>query len=154
MRNDEIYLVAFLGGAVLLGLTIASLRSAARDRQMRHAERLKAIENGLILDDLDEERRIRSGMLKLAAGLGILVPLVAVVCAAAAVINMPTQVTSTAAVFLIWTGAASICVAGIVSGAWLANATMTRLRPGGQSSVRSTPPLAWAYERREAAAAR
>ena len=139
MSDGEV-LVAFgvPTAAAALTLTIVAMKNAAREREMRHTERLKAIENGLLLDDVDEERRVRRGMLRLAAGLGIGVPAIAVVSAAAALINVPAFAMSTLSVFLIWTGAASVGLAAVVSGAWLANATLTRLRPAARHNVGAT----------------
>ncbi len=140
--SDGEALVAFgvPTAAAALTLTIVAMKNAAREREMRHTERLKAIENGLLLDDVDEERRIRRGMLKLAGGLGIGVPAIAVASAAAALINVPAFAMSPLTVFLIWTGAAAVGLAAVVSGAWLANATLTRLRPAGRHQVGSTAP--------------
>ena len=153
MRDEELVAVCVGVGLVVLTSAFVSLRRSAREREMRHAERLRALEHGLVLDELDEERQIRRGMLKLATGLGIVVPIAAIACAAAAVVNMPTQAISTLTVFLIWTGAAAVGLAAVVSGAWLANATLTRLRPENRSSASASAQYGRVYGRQEAAAA-
>ena len=153
--SDGEALVAFgvPTAAAALTLTIVAMKNAAREREMRHTERLKAIENGLLLDDVDEERRIRRGMLKLAGGLGIGVPAIALASAAAALINVPAFSMSTLTVFLIWTGAVSVGLAAVVSGAWLANATLTRLRPTGRQNVGATGQNPLGYGRYDVAGA-
>jgi hypothetical protein len=141
MINPEIGVAVGIPTAgVALWLTARGMKHAARDREMRHTERLKAIERGFILEDGDEERQFRKGLLKLAAGLGIAVPMFAVLCAAVAVINTPPSGISATAVFLIWTTAASIGVFGLGSGAWLASATLMRFRVTG-SNHRNNPSL-------------
>lgn len=155
MSDDEMVFTIFVGvpsAVAVLTLIILAMKSAAREREMRHAERLKAIENGIVLDDLDEERRLRKGILKLASGLGIGVPMFAAFCAAGAVINMPASALSNTAIFLIWTGAAAVGIAGVASGAWLAQVAIARLSPARRHSPQAISPYPRTYETQQAAA--
>jgi hypothetical protein len=111
---------------------------------------MKALEKGINLDEIEEERRFRRGMMRLAAGIGIVVPICAVGAATGAVTGMGSGATSIM-VFLIWTCAASIGVAGVASAAWLAQAAATRFKTN-RSENRSAAPYPRSYDAETAAA--
>ena len=133
---------------------IAGVKHAIREREMQHAERLKAIEKGIPLDDVEEERRFRKGIMWLALVIGGLVPTAAVTAAALAVANMSTSAVTNMTVFLIWTGAAAVGVAGVASGAWLAQAAIARLNPASRRSLHTTDAHPRSYEAQEAVVGR
>jgi hypothetical protein len=130
--------------AVPITAIIVGVKYATKERELQHAERMKAIEHGVPLDEIEEERRFRKGIMRLAAGIGVAVPICAVGAATGAVLGMgngaPTMV-----VFLIWTGAASIGVAGAASGAWLAQGAIARLNPGARRNS-GMGPIRGGYE--------
>ena len=142
--------------AVPITAIILGVKQSSRERELQHAERLKALEKGILLEDVDEERRFRTGIMRLAFGIGIVVPAIAIIGATSAVINMRTfdaPATNTMVVFLIWTGAAAVGVAGVASGAWLAHAAMARLSPGARRDKQATALYSQSYETSEAASA-
>jgi hypothetical protein len=122
--------------AVPITAIVVGVKHATKERELAHAERLKALEKGINLDEIEEERRFRRGMMRLAAGIGVVVPICAVGAATGAVTGMGSGAT-TVMVFLIWTCAASIGVAGVASGAWLAQAAATRFKGASGESRRS-----------------
>jgi hypothetical protein len=136
--------------AVPITAIIVGVKHATRERELAHAERLKALEKGINLDEVEEERRFRRGMMRLAAGIGIVVPICAVGAATGAVTGMGATA-SGVMVFLIWTCAASIGVAGVASGAWLAQAAATRFK-GARGENRSAAQYQRSYEAETAAA--
>ena len=125
-----IFIAIIAGGAVAITAIITGINFATKERQLQHAERMKALEQGVPLDDIEEERRFRKGIMRLAAAIGVAVPICAVGSATGAVIAMGSDAT-TMVVFLIWTGAASVGVAGVASAAWLAQGAINRLSPRG-----------------------
>lgn len=133
---------------------IMGVKYATKERELQHAERLKAIEKGFHLDEFDEDRRFRKGILWLALVIGGLVPTAAVTAAALAVSDMSTSVVTNMTVFLIWTGAAAVGVAGVASGAWLAQVAIARLSPGSRRSTQTTGPYPRNYEAQEAVVGR
>jgi hypothetical protein len=136
--------------AVPITAIIVGVKHATKERELAHAERLKALEKGINLDEIEEERRFRRGMMRLAAGIGIVVPICAVGAATGAVTGMGATA-SGVMVFLIWTCAASIGVAGVASGAWLAQAAATRFR-SDRGENRSAAPYPRSYDAETAAA--
>ena len=136
-----ILILAAICAVVIIG-TITGIKHATRERELLHTERLKAIEKGFLLDEADEERRIRKGMFRLAYAIGVAVPIFAIIGATSAVINMELPAGGAAhimPVFLIWTGAAAIGVAGVASGAWLAQAAVARFSPRRRDSPATSP---------------
>jgi uncharacterized membrane protein YbhN (UPF0104 family) len=115
--------------AVPITAIINGIKYATRERELAHAERMKALEHGVPLDEIEEERRFRKGIMRLAAGIGVAVPICAVGAATGAVLGLGNNA-PTMFVFLIWTGASTVGVAGAASGAWLAQGAMARLNPG------------------------
>jgi len=154
-----IFLIVAAVMAVPIAGIITGVRYATKEREFQHAERMKALEHGVLLDDIEEERRFRKGVLRLAFALGIVVPVFAVIGATSAVINMEKaapNMSNNMVVFLVWTGAASVGVAGVASGAWLAQVAIARLSPGARrnptpASSTTTSPYPRAYETSEAA---
>jgi hypothetical protein len=143
-------IVAIMAGASIAIMAIATgVKHATKERELQHAERMKALEHGVPLDDIEEERRFK-GIMRLAAAIGVAVPICAVGAATGAVTGMGSNVT-TMVVFLIWTGAASVGVAGVASGAWLAQGAISRLSPRGARAM--TTPYPRPYEAPEAATA-
>jgi hypothetical protein len=136
--------------AVPITAIIVGVKHATKERELAHAERLKALEKGINLDEIEEERRFRRGMMRLAAGIGVVVPICAVGAATGAVTGMGATASS-AIVFLIWTSAASIGVAGVASGAWLAQAAATRFK-GARGENRGSASYPRSYEAETAAA--
>ena len=136
--------------AVPITAIVVGVKHATKERELAHAERLKALEKGINLDEIEEERRFRRGMMRLAAGIGVVVPICAVGAATGAVTGMGSGAT-TVMVFLIWTCAASIGVAGVASGAWLAQAAATRFK-GARGESRSSASYPRSYEAETAAA--
>jgi hypothetical protein len=121
--------------AVLICAISTGIKYAAKERELQHAERMKALENGLALDEVDDERRLRTGLLRLAFSIGVVVP----ICAAGSATGALSAMGSSASgitVFLICSAAAAVGVAGVASGAWLAMAIMTRFN----STARRTSP--------------
>jgi hypothetical protein len=138
--------------AVPITAIVTGVKYATKERELQHTERLKALEHGVPLDDIEEERRFRKGIMRLAAGIGIAVPICAVGSATGAVIGLGA--TSSLVVFLIWTAAGSVGVAGVASGAWLAQGAINRLGPQSRRAGTATSPYPRAYESPQAAAAR
>lgn len=136
--------------AVPITAIIVGVKHATKERELAHAERLKALEKGINLDEIEEERRFRRGMMRLAAGIGIVVPICAVGAATGAVTGMGSAA-SGVMVFLIWTCAASIGVAGVASGAWLAQAAATRFK-GARGENRGSASYPRSYDAETAAA--
>jgi hypothetical protein len=136
--------------AVPITAIIVGVKHATKERELAHAERMKALEKGINLDEIEEERRFRRGMMRLAFGIGVVVPICAVGAATGAVTGMGSAATSMI-VFLTWTCAAAIGVAGVASGAWLAQAAATRFR-GARGENRSAAPYPRSYEAETAAA--
>jgi hypothetical protein len=128
--------------AVPITAIIVGVKYATKERELAHAERLKALEKGINLDEIEEERRFRRGMMRLAFGIGVVVPICAVGAATGAVTGMGSGI-PTIMVFLIWTCAASIGVAGVASGAWLAQAAISRF--GRRQESRSAAPYPRSY---------
>lgn len=138
--------------AVPIVAIITGVKHATKERELQHAERLKAIEHGVPLEDIenerrliDDERRFRKGIMRLAAAIGVGVPVCAVGAATGAVTGMGTAATSMI-VFLVWTGAAAVGVAGVAAGAWLANSAIMRLKPSSGAVGRVTTPHSPAYK--------
>jgi hypothetical protein len=146
--------IAIAGGcAITITAIISGINFATKGRQLQHAERMKALEQGVPLDDIEEERRFRKGIMRLAGGIGVAVPICAVGAATGAVTGMGSSAT-TMVVFLVWTAAASVGVAGVASGAWLAQGAMNRLSPrGARGAPNMTSPYPRPYEAPEAAIA-
>ena len=143
-QNAFILAIVALGVCIPITAIVMGIRYAMRDREMQHTERLKAIERGFLLDEVEEEQRFRQGIMRLAFGIGIALPAGVVLAAAIGAANMPGN--SSMNVFLIWTGAASVGIAGVASGAWLANAAITRLRPSSRTSAHETTTYPRGYE--------
>jgi hypothetical protein len=135
--------------AVPITAIITGIKYATRERELSHAERMKAIEHGVPLDDIEEERRFRKGIMRLAAGIGVAVPICAVGAATGSVLGLGNNA-ATITVFLIWTGAASIGVAGAASGAWLAQGAIARLNPANRRDAQATTTYRGRYETPEA----
>jgi hypothetical protein len=135
--------------AVPITAIIVGVKYATKERELQHAERMKALEHGVPLDEIEEERRFRKGVMRLAAGIGVAVPICAVGVATGAVLGLGNSV-PTIVVFLIWTGAASVGVAAVASGAWLAQGAMARLKPGTRPNSQGTAVYRGSYETGEA----
>jgi hypothetical protein len=135
--------------AVPITAIVTGIKYATRERELAHAERMKALEHGVPLDEIEEERRFRKGVMRLAAGIGVAVPICAVGVATGAVLGLGNTV-ATITVFLIWTGAASVGVAGAASGAWLAQGAIARLKPGDRRSLPPKAAYRGGYESQEA----
>jgi hypothetical protein len=135
--------------AVPITAIVTGIKYATKERELAHAERMKALEHGVPLDDIEEERRFRKGIMRLAAAIGVAVPICVVGAATGAVLGLGNSV-ATITVFLIWTGAASVGVAGVASGAWLAQGAMMRLGPGSRRSSQASAAYRATYETPEA----
>lgn len=134
--------------AVPVTAIIVGVKYATKERELQHIERMKALEKGIVLEDVDEERRFRKGIMRLATAIGVVVPICAVGAATGAVTAMMPVASLT--VFLIWTGAAAVGVAGVSGGAWLAQGAIARLRPGDRRDRPATSPYARTYDAPEA----
>jgi hypothetical protein len=120
--SEEAFQVAILIAAavvVILLIVVAlpvvlSMRHAARDREFQHAERLKALEMGRSLpgDPMHPGSYRSAGM-----GIGVWVPIAALVLALAASI---TSNGSETAVAFAWVSAGSVGVTGVICGTILA----------------------------------
>jgi uncharacterized membrane protein YbhN (UPF0104 family) len=138
--------------AVTITAIVTGISHANKIRELQHAERMKALERGIPLDELEEERRFRKGILLLAFGIGVVVPVCAAGAATGAVTGMGSHATSMI-VFLICTGASAVGVTAVASGAWLAQGAITRLSPGSRrSTAPATSPYPRAYDAPEAVA--
>jgi hypothetical protein len=137
--------------AVPITAIVTGVKYATKERELQHAERIKALEHGVPLDDIEEERRFRKGIMRLAGGIGVAVPICAVGAATGAVIGMGGDATSMV-VFLIWTAAGSVGVAGVASGAWLAQGAIHRLGPQTRRAGTATSPYPRPYESPQATA--
>ncbi|MEX2138119.1 MAG: hypothetical protein WD894_02575 [Pirellulales bacterium] len=151
-----VLIVAAVMAVPITGI-IVGVRYATKERELQHAERLKAIEKGIDLDGVEsereEERRFRKGILRLAFAIGVVVPMFAVIGATSAVINMEPpapNMSNNMVVFLVWTGAASIGVAAVGSGAWLAQGAIARLSPDARRGSQATSTYRGPYETPEA----
>ncbi len=113
------------GVAISITVIVMGIKHATKERELYHAERMKALEQGVPLDEMEEDRRLRKGLMRLAFAIGVVVPICAVGSATGAVTGVGSGISSTA-VFLIWTAAAAVGVAGVASGAWLAQAILAR----------------------------
>jgi hypothetical protein len=142
-----VLIVAAVMAVPITGI-IVGVKYATKERELQHVERLKALEKGFLLDDVEEERRFRKGIMRLAAAIGVAVPICVVGAATGAVTGMERAESIT--VFLIWTGAAAVGVAGVASGAWLAQVAVARLSPGARRSSQATAPIIRPYESPEA----
>jgi hypothetical protein len=151
----------FLGTICVVGflitITVIGIKYATHERDLLHAERLKAIEKGILLDDVEDERRFRKGLLRLAFSIGVVVPICAAGAATGALSAMGSGVAGIS-VFLICSAAAAVGVAGVASGAWLALAIMTRFnstarRTSQTPSSPATSPYPRTYDAPEAATA-
>jgi hypothetical protein len=131
--------------AVPVTAIVVGVKYATKERELTHAERMKALEHGVPLDDIEEERRFRKGILRLAAGIGMVVPICSVGGATGAVLGLGNGV-PTMVVFLIWTGASSVGVAGAASGAWLAQGAINRLNPRSRRVDSTTSPYPKPYD--------
>ncbi len=115
--------IMVLGILALAGAIVWwGIRHAAQMRQFEHAERMQALEAGRqlpeeITDNPDE--RFRRGAFWIAVLIGGLVPLAAVIAAGMCMIEVRAAIENSWFVFVIWSGAAAIAVAGVVSAAWL-----------------------------------
>jgi hypothetical protein len=153
---NGIFIILAIAAGVAIALTaiVTGIKHATKERELEHVERMKALEQGVPLEQMEEERRFRKGLLRLAFAIGAVVPICAVGSATGAVAGLGSGVSSTA-VFLIWTGAAAVGVAGVASGAWLAQAILGRLaapsrRTSSAAAAGNSAPYPHRFENAEA----
>ncbi|MDR3618526.1 MAG: hypothetical protein P4L85_04180 [Paludisphaera borealis] len=127
MSHDAFSLsvLAALAAVAILMIVVAlpvvlGMRHAAKDQEFQHAERLKAIEMGRPLPgDPAHEGSPRTAV----AGIGVWVPISALVIALAATTGSQN---SEAAGVAIWVSAGGVGVTGLICGTILAMSTMAR----------------------------
>lgn len=144
MEPSTVSLVVFIVGAVLGTITALAwlgIRMWNRAVELAHIERMKAIEAGLPIDEIEREKaadaseeRFRQRVFVLSSIVGGLVPFSAVLFATVTVLNADGEA-GALAWFIVWSSAAVIGLGGVISGTWLFHATGLRFAPGSMRAV-------------------
>ncbi len=134
--DPALIVIAFcVCGAIIADCcTYFGCKHASKQRELEHAERIKAIEMGQDPDAHDEEKKYRNGVFWISWWIGFLTPLAAIAGATAATKEAEL---SAFTLFAVWSAATVIGVAGVASAAWLMHSCGARLgfvskrEPGG-----------------------
>lgn len=116
--------VGFFIGATAISAIWFGSSYAIKTRQMAHAERLKALELNVPIDQREEQARYRAGVFWISFWIGCLVPLAAI---GSVTLVIQTQAVDYLLSLILWGGAAIVAVAGIVSAAWLTYSSGIRM---------------------------
>lgn len=120
-------------GAIVVTAIRSGVAHASKEREFKHAERIKALEMGVPLDEHEQQSKYREGAFWISFWIGAAVPVAGV--AAAAISITGGGIESNFAILVIWSGAAVIGASGVASAAWLMHSVGLRLGAARKAST-------------------